>query len=535
MSSIERNLIKTELIQRREEGCDVGSLEDRITKALADGAPDAEFIALYDELSALPIMESFPYDEPSSLPEIQKARPAAVNELILEEGKEAIYDRIRGAWLGRAAGCALGKPVEGWPKERIDKYLTKANALPLDDYIPYDEKVTPKTLKLSTRGNIEFMDRDDDLDYPILGLLALESRGAKMTSKTIAGVWLHSMPFGLTYTAENVAYRNFILNVWPPESGTYRNPFREWIGAQIRADIFGYVSPANPEQAAELAYLDACISHDKNGVYGEMFVAAMIASAFVLKDAKDIILAGLAQIPDKSRLAEAVRNTLSWCEQNENWETTWQKVYEAYGHYHTVHTINNAALVVMGLYYGDRGFEEGIVTAVRSGWDTDCNGATVGSILGLKIGAQNLPNKWIDVLNDRLISAVRGENDNQISDLARRTLAVAEQIENYEEEKTPEPPSVWREGGVWELESGWGFQRVDFEKGHMEFISDGFNGSYPIISTSFQNPRLKFTVSIDKGGWETEIEFEGRLNGDSLEGAYNPMDTPVTGKRVTSD
>ena len=58
--------------------------------------------------------------------------------------------------------------MEGWPKERIDKYLTKANALPLDDYIPYDEKVTPKTLKLSTRGNIEFMDRDDDLDYPIL-------------------------------------------------------------------------------------------------------------------------------------------------------------------------------------------------------------------------------------------------------------------------------------------------------------------------------------------------------------------------------
>ena len=108
MSSIERNLIKTELIQRREEGCDVGSLEDRITKALADGAPDAEFIALYDELSALPIMESFPYDEPSSLPEIQKARPAAVNELILEEGKEAIYDRIRGAWLGRAAGAGCG-------------------------------------------------------------------------------------------------------------------------------------------------------------------------------------------------------------------------------------------------------------------------------------------------------------------------------------------------------------------------------------------------------------------------------------------
>ena len=535
MGSIESKMIKTELIQRREEGCDVADLESRVTKALDNNAPDIELVALYDELIELPVMESFPYYEPSSLEEIQEARPAGIDELAFEENDEKLYDRISGAWLGRAAGCALGKPVEGWPKARIDKFLNKSNALPLDDYIPYDEKITPNNLKSSTRGNIAFMDRDDDLDYPILGLLALESRGVKMTSKTIANIWLHSMPFGLTYTAENVAYRNFILNILPPESGIYRNPFREWIGAQIRADIFGYVSPGNPARAAELAYLDACISHDKNGIYGEMFVAAMIASAFVLDSTKDIILSGLGQIPAQSRLAEAVRNTLAWCEEENDWEKTWTKVYEAYGNYHTVHTINNAALVVMGLYYGDRSFEQGIVTAVRSGWDTDCNGATVGSILGVKIGAQRLPEKWIGVLNDRLMSAVRNENDNRISDLAKRTLAVVQQMESYEDEKKPEPATNWKEGGVWELESGWGFQRVDFEKGVINFISDGFNGSFPLTSASFQNPRLKFTFSVDKGGWETEMDFEGRLNGDTLEGAYNPMDTPVSGKRIANE
>ena len=165
MGSIESKMIKTELIQRREEGCDVADLESRVTKALDNNAPDIELVALYDELIELPVMESFPYYEPSSLEEIQEARAAGNDELSFEENDEKLYDRISGAWLGRAAGCALGKPVEGWPKARIDKFLNKSNALPLDDYIPYDEKITPKNLKSSTRGNIAFMDRDDDLDY----------------------------------------------------------------------------------------------------------------------------------------------------------------------------------------------------------------------------------------------------------------------------------------------------------------------------------------------------------------------------------
>ncbi len=32
----------------------------------------------------------------------------------------------------------------------------------------------------------------------------------------------------------------------PPETALIRNPYREWIGAQIRADLWGWVSPAQP-------------------------------------------------------------------------------------------------------------------------------------------------------------------------------------------------------------------------------------------------------------------------------------------------
>jgi len=270
----------------------------------------------------------------------------------------------------------------------------------------------------------------------------------------MANVWLSRMPFHLLYTAEGVAYRNFVNRIYPPQSASWRNPYREWIGAQIRADIFGYAAPGWPEMAAELAYRDGSISHTKNGVYGEMLMAAMIAAAFSIEDIDEIIQIGLSEIPANCRLAEAVRETVDWCNESDDWEVVWDRIQARYGHYHGVHTINNAALVILGLKFGANDYERGIVVTVRSGWDTDCNGATVGSILGVRRGAEALPAKWVGVLGDRLLSCVREYNDNKISELAARTRDVAEKILAYTPEPEPEVlPGRQTAGlpGTWEL------------------------------------------------------------------------------------
>ena len=535
--SLERKLIKAELKQRAEEGCDTTEITERITVALQGKDNNDDIYQLYEELIALPIEKTYPYIEPSDLETIQAQRPSGVRDLEIDWNSERIYDQIYGAWLGRAAGCVFGKPVEGWPKARIDKYLKDHNIDILDNYLPFDEKVLPGVHKVSTRGNINFMPRDDDMDYVIIGLLALEKRGIKTSARTIANTWVDRLPFNVVYTAEECAYRNFVNSIWPPLSGTHRNPFREWIGAQIRADVFGYVTPGLPEIGAKLAFNDASISHDKNGIYGEMFVAAMLSAAFKLETVKEIINAGLAEIPKNCRLAEAVKDTMHWCEILPTWELVWEKINESVGHYHTVHTINNAALVVMGLYFGEDDFEKGIVCTVRGGWDTDCTGATVGSILGLRLGAKNLPSKWISPLNDRLKSVVRDENDNKISELAKRTLSVAATILEEKDHKAAglkeqNTASVNASFGTWELEAGWGHMILCFEKGEIDFINDGYD-AYPIVSSSYNNPELKFSFGIEKGGWDFEIDFEGTIDGDQLEGIFHMMDTPVKGHKIS--
>ena len=425
-------LIGFELEQRLAEGCVVEpDLVAQMEAAQASGG-DAQLRTMFEQLAALTPDAAFPYEEPTDLDAIRASRPSGPRRCALANDID-LFDRIYGAWLGRAAGCALGKPVEKWPKQVIDEYLRHYDALPLDNYIPAGKASPanhPEHFYVSgmdcTRGNITLMPRDDDMDFTILGLSILEDYAADFTSVDVGSAWLNRLPYNLVYTAERVAYRNLINDLLPPSSALTDNPFREWIGAQIRADMWGYVTPGWPEKAAELAFRDASISHTKNGVYGAMFVAALLAASFATSNIKAVIDIALSEVPANCRLAQAVKDTMAWAEANDDWQDTWALVNEKFGHYPDVHTINNAALIVMGLVHGKGDFEQTIVTTVLGGWDADCTGATAGSVIGLILGAKALPEKWVGVFNDQIHSAVRGYEHCRFSDLAQRTCRFAD-------------------------------------------------------------------------------------------------------------
>lgn len=89
-----------------------------------------------ESLSKLKVKHDFPYREPSDLADIRKERPKRPRRIAINLSERELLNKIYGGWLGRCAGCLLGKPVEGLSKEQIEKWLKAANAYPLDNYFP---------------------------------------------------------------------------------------------------------------------------------------------------------------------------------------------------------------------------------------------------------------------------------------------------------------------------------------------------------------------------------------------------------------
>jgi len=413
-----RSLLEQELVQLAEEGCQVRAYRDQFKAA---GADVAKLLRLYDRLAGLEPSKAFGYEEPNDLAAIRRLRPRGPRRMRTKVSSRRLRDRIRGAFIGRCAGCMVGKPVEGWTRDRIFEALKKDRAFPLDGYFR-ESTIRKGGVKRDrpwcTRGHITCMERDDDTDYTILGIHYLKTYGPRFTTHHVANEWLQRLPYHMVYTAERVAYRNLVCGIPPEQAGRYRNPYREWIGAQIRADGFGYCAAGWPQKAAEFAYRDAILSHTKNGIYGEMLFAAMIAAATVCDDLLEVIHVGLSEIPANCRLAEAVRDTMTWAQEHRDWTDTLDAIYAKYGRYHPVHTINNAALIVMGLLHGKMNFGKTVCITVMGGWDTDCTGATAGSVIGAMLGAERLPAKWVRPLRDTIRSMVVGYDNVRITELA---------------------------------------------------------------------------------------------------------------------
>lgn len=391
---------------------------------------------LMDKMYSLSVREDFPYREPSDWDGIKAQQQQAMDLPPFPLKGHELEDKIYGGWLGRAAGCLLGKPFEGWPRHRLWSFLRDCCLLPLSDYLT-DRIPSRIRKKYNLPPDLPFIEQincvpeDGDLNYTVAALGLLKKHGRQFTPDDVARFWMNNIPILRTSSAERAAYRNFCMNIPPPHSATFRNPYREWIGAQIRGDLFGYVLPGNPSFAAELAWRDACISHVKNGIYGEIWVSSMIATAFTTSDIITIIESGLCRIPVRCRLHEAVCEVLDWFMQAIEYDEAVERLHRLWDEnvpYDRSHVISNAMVVTIGLLWGELDFERSICRAVQTCFDTDCNGATVGSILGVILGAKKLPRKWIDPLNDTLETGVKGYSRAHLSDLARETLSLIDKI-----------------------------------------------------------------------------------------------------------
>ncbi|MGP4014866.1 ADP-ribosylglycohydrolase family protein [Saccharopolyspora sp. 5N708] len=433
------DLLAHELVQSAHEGKDITAVRARWVVAGGDptpavsgagphpAAPELRSLAreLLDELDALPAAPA--PDEPDDWDAIVGLLPSA-----RDLPRQVSADRVHAAWTGRAAGCLLGKPVEKIPREGIEEILRATGRWPLDRWftavgLPGDvARRWPwnrRSAATSLAENIDGMPEDDDLNYPILALTLLEQHGRDFTTNDVAQLWLDNLPAGRVFTAERAAYRN-VLDARPvPETATHHNPFREWIGALIRADVFGWVAPGDVRAAARLAWADARLSHTRNGVYGAIWAAALASAAMVCRTVDDVLDAAETVLPPRGRLAHAVRFGREVAAEG-GVRAGLDRLHAEFGHLHWVHVLNNAAVIAYALTKGGGEFGPSVSIAVTAGWDTDSAAATVGGVVGALRGVPGIGEQWTAPLRGRIATSLPG-GDQRIADLAARTAALA--------------------------------------------------------------------------------------------------------------
>jgi ADP-ribosylglycohydrolase len=415
-----------------EAGRDVAQFRTRLAdlKPTADKpTDDAALLELYEAVLALPAPAQWPHFESSDFDEILAQLP---HDPDAASSVERLTDRVRGAWVGRVIGNTMGKPFEIGPtRESIRNYLVSIDAYPLSGFVPFADGADPSVLgrwgfEGVTAGRIDGAVRDDDIDYTVLGLHLLEEYGSGYTSRNVAYEWLLRLPVYQVFTAERATYQNLVREIDLDQVGEFHNPFREWIGALIRADIFGFVSPGQPRRAALQAFQDAHLSHRANGIYGEMWAAALIATAFTAASPEASVTESLRHIPPTSRLAEEIRTVLADWRAGGSWDDALDAIAARHPSMSWVHTINNAGALTAAILWGEGSFVHTVALAVQAGLDTDSIGASAGAWAGAFVGEAGVPTDLTGPLNDHYRSGVFGFGDSSISELAERTLRIIE-------------------------------------------------------------------------------------------------------------
>ena len=314
--------------------------------------------------------------------------------------------------------------------DTLRHHLDEADALPLRDYVPY----TPGRglYEGSCRGRIDRSHPDDDITYTVLALMMLERYGAALSTVEVARSWLQLLPIEATFTAERAAYltlsergNDFFAQGADPDFDPTEcadNPYSDWIGAQIRADIYGWVCPGTPSLAAELARRDAALSHRGDGIGAACFIAALGALIPVSDSLAAATEAAVAEVQQYPGTVAAVEYGASLVEQPDPVAA----LGDRFSDLGPVHALNNLALVVWGLLSHPDDFSAAIGDTVAAGWDTDCNGATVGALWGLT--GRLIPPRWTEPWRGRIEVSLAGVGELALEELADRTMTVAESL-----------------------------------------------------------------------------------------------------------
>lgn len=307
------------------------------------------------------------------------------------------YDKVYGCWIGKCIGGNIGADVEN------NKYL-----MDLDESEIFPEQIPP----------------NDDLDLQILWLQVLETKGIHLTSKDLAEAWEKYCWY--PFNEYGYFLHNFERNIDPPVSGWYNNQFfSQSMGSPIRSEIWGLIAVGNPPLAMEYAYRDATLDHDSESVWAEQMLSAIEAQAFFETDINQLINFGLEKIPETSILKHCIEFVRAEHARGISWQETRQNMLKQFGDPDASKAVQNLAITMLSLLYGEHDFGKTQLIALNCGYDTDCTCATAGAVLGIIDGARSIPEEWKRQAKDTFVIGIDVKRPtDRISDLATDTCRI---------------------------------------------------------------------------------------------------------------
>ena len=307
------------------------------------------------------------------------------------------FDKAYGCWLGKCVVGTVGAPYEGM-KQLLD--------------LKFSEKM------------IETMLPNDDLDLQVLWLSVLEEKGIYTSSEDLAEAFHEK---NIYWPGEYAWFnRNYQRGIRPPYTGIYENDFyKEGMGCPIRAEVWGLIFPGNPAMAAKICAMDGTLDHNGNSVYFEQFWAAMVAQAFVESDIRKLIECGLRYIPQESRAARLIRDTVRWCDEGDDFRYVRSRIIAEYGHCDCTNSFQNIGITLMLLLRFSDDIRTLSVTACNCGFDTDCTAGNAGALVGLLKGAKALQSEAGFRDSGYVLTLYYKRRSDKIYDLAEDTARVA--------------------------------------------------------------------------------------------------------------
>lgn len=444
-----KQLLLPVLAQRIAQGCDLdqASFSERIEAA--SDSYDALF-ELARELRSPPMRPDWPFREPVAWPDIvAECEHLDPGRSWPEPDFSTAASNVRAAFLGSVCGCMLGKPVEVDPTlAELEAAGTATGEWPLRNYISraFVQRLgrAHESVASTTREKLRCAVADDDIHYTLIGMFMLESKGLRFDHDDAYRQWLSNMPPLWTWGPERTTllttgiHRHHLFSARRIEEThdvLLLNPGDEQCGALIRADAYGYACPGNPDLAAWLAWKDASFSHIKTGVYGSMFIAALIALCHTAdntlrgNDRLGLVEEALKRVPAQSRFAEIVRDSLARVARAPDWQQAYASIHGRYREYTHCAVFQEIGTLVNSLKFAES-VDHGFCLQVSQGNDTDSFGATCGSILGCFYGEGHLDDRWLQPLNNRLQHALADFHLYDLSAIAERVACLPRLLHN---------------------------------------------------------------------------------------------------------